>query len=145
MARIISDERALFNDQWKLYYKKPVMFSVSGTYSLFNIIEDPYEKNDLSRIETEIFEAMRKTLLEMPERDVIGDMNPAHAYLHGDDAQGGVELGSPWLDGEYEFNDPPSALYSFFIILWILIQAFKYQLTIILLSTGLVIYLFKRK
>jgi hypothetical protein len=72
-------------------------------------------------------------------------LNPAHAYLHGDDAQGGVELGSPWLDGEYELNDPPSALYSFFIILWILIQAFKYQLTIILLSTGLVIYLFKRK
>ena len=144
-ARITSDERALFNDQWKLYYKKPVMFSVSGTYSLFNIIEDPYEKNDLSRIEIEIFEAMRKTLLEIPERDVVGNLNPAHAYLHGDDAQGGVELGSPWLDGEYELNDPPSALYSFFIILWILIQAFKYQLFIILLSIGLVIYLFKRK
>jgi hypothetical protein len=127
-ARIQADERALFNNEWKLYSSKPQLFSVSPTYKLFNIIEDPFEKNDLSKSQPEIFEEMKKVLSSLPERDVVGDMNPAHAYLYGDDRQGGTELGSPWLDGNYELNNPPSLIVTIFISIWILIQAFKYYL-----------------
>ena len=63
--------------------------------------------------EPEIFNAMKKTITSYIERDVVGDMNPAHAYLHGDDRQGGIELGSPWMDGDYELNNPPSSVASF--------------------------------
>ena len=125
-SRVISDERALFNDEWKLYSSKPQLIPVSASYKLFNIIKDPYEKDDLSEVEFEVFETMKKTITSFTERDVVGDMNPAHAYLHGDDRQGGSELGSPWLDGDYELNNPPSALLTIFISIWILIQAFKY-------------------
>ena len=143
-ARVISDERALFNDVWKLYSAKPVLAPVSPSYKLFNIIEDPFEKNDLSKQRPEIFNAMKKTITSYIERDVVGDMNPAHAYLHGDDRQGGVELGSPWMDGDYELKSPPSAISSFFIFLWILIQAFKYQLASSVLFIVLIFYAFRK-
>ena len=143
-ARVISDERALFNDVWKLYSAKPVLAPVSPSYKLFNIIEDPFEQNDLSKQRPEIFNAMKKTITSYIERDVVGDMNPAHAYLHGDDRQGGVELGSPWMDGDYELKSPPSAISSFFIFLWILIQAFKYQLASSVLFIVLIFYAFRK-
>tara|TARA_B100000963_G_scaffold208643_1_gene181735 strand:+ start:1822 stop:3375 length:1554 start_codon:yes stop_codon:yes gene_type:complete len=143
-ARLISDERALFNDQWKLYSARPVLVPVSASYQLFNIIKDPFEKNDLAEKEPEIFNAMKKTINAYIERDVVGDMNPAHAYLHGDDRQGGVELGSPWMDGDYELNNPPSSVASFFIFLWILVQAFKYQLVATLLFIVAIFYAFKK-
>ena len=143
-ARVISDERALFNDEWKLYSAKPVLAPVSPSYKLFNIIEDPFEQNDLSEEEPEIFNAMKKTITSYIERDVVGDMNPAHAYLHGDDRQGGIELGSPWMDGDYELNNPPSSVASFIIFLWILIQAFKYQLTVAILFIVLIFYAFRK-
>ena len=125
-SRVISDERALFNDEWKLYSSKPQLIPVSASYKLFNIIKDPYEKNDLSEVESEVFKKMKKTITSYEERDVVGDMNPAHAYLHGDDRQGGTELGSPWLDGNYELNNPPSLIATIFISIWILMQAFIY-------------------
>ena len=143
-ARLISDERALFNDEWKLYSARPVLVPVSASYQLFNIIKDPFEKNDLSEKETEIFNAMKKTINSYIENDVVGDMNPAHAYLHGDDRQGGIELGSPWMDGDYELNNPPSSVASLFIFLWILIQAFKYQLVASLLFIVAIFYAFKK-
>ena len=143
-ARVISDERALFNDEWKLYSAKPVLAPVSPSYKLFNIIEDPFEQNDLAEEEPEIFIAMKKTITSYIERDVVGDMNPAHAYLHGDDRQGGIELGSPWMDGDYELNNPPSSVASFIIFLWILIQAFKYQLTVAILFIVLIFYAFRK-
>ena len=143
-ARLISDERALFNDEWKLYSARPVLVPVSASYQLFNIIKDPFEKNDLSEKEPEIFNAMKKTINSYIENDVVGDMNPAHAYLHGDDRQGGIELGSPWMDGDYELNNPPSSIASFFIFLWILIQAFKYQLVASLLFIVAIFYAFKK-
>ena len=143
-ARLISDERALFNDQWKLYSARPVLVPVSASYQLFNIIKDPFEKNDLAEKEPEIFNTMKKTINAYIERDVVGDMNPAHAYLHGDDRQGGVELGSPWMDGDYELNNPPSSVASFFIFLWILVQAFKYQLVATLLLIVAIFYAFKK-
>ena len=125
-SRVISDERALFNDEWKLYSSKPQLIPVSASYKLFNIIKDPYEKNDLSEVKSEVFKKMKKTITSYEERDVVGDMNPAHAYLHGDDRQGGTELGSPWLDGNYELNNPPSLIATIFISIWILMQAFIY-------------------
>ena len=143
-ARIMFDERALFNDQWNLYSAKSVLFPVPASYQLFNIIEDPFEKNDLAEEEPEIFNAMKKTITSYIERDVVGNLNPAHGYLHGDNEQGGVEIGSPWLDGGYELNNPPSLVSSIFIFLWILIQAFKYQLAAAFLFIVLIIYAFKK-
>ena len=124
-ARVISDERALFDGEWKLYSTKPQLIPVPPSYSLFNIIEDPFETNDLSENEPEIFESMKKILTSLPEKDVVGDMNPAHSYLHGDDRQGGTKLGSPWLEGDYELNPPPSIFLSILITIWILILALK--------------------
>ena len=109
------------------------MIPISASYKLFNIIKDPYEKNDLSEVESEVFEKMKKTITSYEERDEVGNMNPAHAYLHGDDRQGGSVLGTPWLDGDYELNNPPSLLSTIFISIWILIQAFKYYLLAIVL------------
>ena len=143
-SRVISDERALFNDEWKLYSSKPQLIPVSASYKLFNIIKDPYEKDDLSEVEFEVFETMKKTITSFKERDVVGDMNPAHAYLHGDDRQGGSELGSPWLDGDYELNNPPSILSTIFISIWILIQAFKYYLLAIVLLIFVIFYSLKK-
>ena len=87
---------------------------------------------------------MKKTLTSYIERDVVGDMNPAHAYLHGDDRQGGVALGSPWLDGDYELHEPPNAISSFFITIWIVIQAFKYYLIALTLIVFALIYIFRK-
>ncbi len=143
-SRVISDERALFNGEWKLYSSEPQLIPVSASYKLFNIIKDPYEKNDLSEVESEVFEKMKKIITSYEERDVVGDMNPAHAYLHGDDRQGGKVLGSPWLEGDYEFNNPPSLLSTIFISIWILIQAFKYYILAIVLLT-IVIFLSLKK
>ena len=143
-SRVMSDERALFNNEWKLYSSKPQLIPVSASYKLFNIIKDPYEKHDVSEVESEVFETMKKTITSYEEKDVVGDMNPAHAYLHGDDRQGGIELGSPWLDGDYELNNPPSLLSTIFISIWILIQAFKYYLLAIALLI-VIIFLSLRK
>ena len=136
-SRVISDERALFNDEWKLYSSKPQLIPISASYKLFNIIKDPYEKNDLSEVKSEVFKKMKKTITSYEERDVVGDMNPAHAYLHGDDRQGGTELGSPWLDGNYELNNPPSLIATIFISIWILVQAFIYYF----LAFGVLIFI----
>ena len=73
-ARIMFDERALFNDQWKLHSAKSVLFPVPASYQLFNIIEDPFEQNDLAEEEPEIFKAMKKTITSYVERDVVGNM-----------------------------------------------------------------------
>ena len=142
-ARVISDERALFDGEWKLYSAKPQLIPVSPSYSLFNIIEDPFETNDLSENEPEIFESMKKILTSLPEKDVVGDMNPAHSYLHGDDRQGGTELGSPWLEGDYELNPPPSIFLSILITIWILILAFKEYLLSLLAIILIPVIFFK--
>jgi hypothetical protein len=48
------------------------------------------------------------------------------------------------MDGDYELNNPPSSVASFFIFLWILIQAFKYQLTAAILFIVLIFYAFRK-
>ena len=143
-ARVIADERALFNGEWKLYSTKPQMLPLSPSYSLFNIIKDPFETNDLSSSEPKIFNEMKMVLSSLPERDVLGDMNPAHSYLHGDDRQGGTELGSPWLVGDYEINKPPNTFLTIVISIWILLQAYKYFFLILLFIIIAFIYGFKK-
>ena len=141
--KIIFDERALFNNDWKLYYKKPVMFDVEGTFKLFNIVNDPYEKEDLSTTELNIFNEMKDTLMNIEELNSIGIIDPVHAYLHGDTEGGGV-IGSPWLDRDYELNQPVSKTAGFFIMMWVLIQSFKYQLIGLLLFFVICRFAYKR-
>jgi arylsulfatase A-like enzyme len=141
--KIIFDERALFNNDWKLYYKKPVMFDVEGSFKLFNIVNDPYEKEDLSTTEINIFNEMKDTLMNIEELNSIGTIDPVHAYLHGD-TEGGNVIGSPWLDRDYELNQPVSKTAGFFIMIWVLIQSFKYQLIGLILFFATCRFAYKR-
>ena len=70
---------------------------------------------------------MKDTLMNIKELNSIGIIDPVHAYLHGD-TEGGDVIGSPWLDRDYELNQPVSKPAGLFIMVWVLIQSFKYQL-----------------
>ena len=137
-AKIVFDERALFNDEWKLHFRKPVMLDVEGTYSLFNVNDDPFETKDLSEIEVEVFNSMKETMMDMKQREVIPIIDPAHFYNYGD-TEGGPVIGSPWLEMDYDISEYPSPTKSFFIIAWVMILAFKYYLIgFILLLTAVI-------
>ena len=125
--RVINDERALFNNEWKLYYSNPVMISGGAKYSLFNVMNDPYEQNDLSSSNVEIFEQMKITMMSMEENNVQPNINPVKQYLHGD-TEGGEIVGSPWLEGDYKTEGTPSGFVSFFVMSWIIFLAFKLQI-----------------
>ena len=103
------------------------MFDVEGSFKLFNIINDPFETEDLSTTEVNVFNEMKNTLMNMEELNSIGIIDPVHAYLHGYTEGGGV-IGSPWLDRDYDLNQPVSKTAGFFIMIWVLVQSFKYQL-----------------
>ena len=102
-TKIVFDERALFNDEWKLHFRKPVMLDVAGTYSLFNVNDDPFESKDLSKIEVEVFNSMKTTMISMKQREVIPLIDPAHFYRYGD-TEGGPTIGSPWLEMDYDLS-----------------------------------------
>ena len=137
-AKIVFDERALFNDEWKLHFRKPVMLDVEGTYSLFNVNDDPFESKDLSKIEVEVFNSMKATMIGMKQREVIPLIDPAHFYRYGD-TEGGPTIGSPWLEMDYEISEHPSPTKGFLIMVWVMIQAFKYYwIGFILLLTGVI-------
>ena len=52
---IVNDERALFNDKWKLYYRQFIYDNESKEiFELYDILNDPYEKFDLSLKHPEI-------------------------------------------------------------------------------------------
>ena len=137
-AKIVFDERALFNDEWKLHFRKPVMLDVKGTYSLFNVNDDPFESTDLSKIEVEIFNSMKATMIGMKQREVIPLIDPAHFYNYGD-TEGGPVIGSPWLEMDYDISELPSPTKSFFIMVWVMMQAFKYYwIGLIVLLTGVI-------
>jgi arylsulfatase A-like enzyme len=125
--RVINDERALFNNEWKLYYSNPVMISGGAKYSLFNVMNDPYEQNDLSSSNVEIFEQMKITMMSMEENNVQPNINPVKQYLYGD-TEGGEIVGSPWLEGDYKTEGTPSGFVSFFVMSWIIFLAFKLQI-----------------
>ena len=40
--------------------------------------------------------------------------------------EGGPVIGSPWLDMDYDISELPSPTKSFFIMVWVMILAFKY-------------------
>mgnify|MGYP005678322633 FL=1 len=104
-AKIVFDERALFNDEWKLHFRKPVMLDVEGTYSLFNVNDDPFETKDLSKIEVEVFNSMKETMMDMKQREVIPIIDPAHFYNYGD-TEGGPVIGSTWICLLYTYPSP---------------------------------------
>ena len=133
---IISEEKRIFG--------KCDVEIKNNNIQVRSICADYFMVSPLFEEEPEIFKAMKKTITSYIERDVVGNMNPAHGYLHGDNEQGGVEIGSPWLDGGYELNNPPSTVTSFFIFLWILVQAFKYQLAAAFIFVVLIFYAFKK-
>ena len=95
------------------------------TYSLFNVNDDPFESKDLSEIEVEVFNSMKATMIGMKQREVIPLIDPAHFYNYGD-TEGGPVIGSPWLDMDYAISELPSPTKSFFIMVWVMILAFKY-------------------
>ena len=137
-TKIVFDERALFNDEWKLHFRKPVMLDVAGTYSLFNVNDDPFESKDLSKIEVEVFNSMKTTMISMKQREVIPLIDPAHFYRYGD-TEGGPTIGSPWLEMNYDIKEYPSPVEGFFIMVWVFIQAFKYYwIGFILLVIGVI-------
>ena len=82
---IVNDERALFNDEWKLYYRHFVYNeNAKKTFELYNIQADPFEMNDLSSDHPDIFNSMKKTLTEMPVVLETPYINPVQSYLYGD-------------------------------------------------------------
>jgi arylsulfatase A-like enzyme len=143
-AQIVFDERALYKDEWKLHLRKPVMFPGSkGTYTLFNIIDDPFESNDLSKIELKVFDDMTTYMQNIDETKSMPLINPAHTYFYGD-SEGGEVIGRPWLDRDYEISEYPSPVASFFIMLWVIILSFKYYLLAFLIAISLTIYAIKK-
>ena len=143
-SQIVFDERALYKDEWKLHFRKPAMFPGSnGTYSLFNIIDDPFETKDLSMIELKVFEDMTRYMQNIDESKSMPLINPAHTYFYGD-SEGGEVIGRPWLDRDYEISEYPSPVASFFIMLWVIILSFKYYLLALLLAISLAIYAVKK-
>ena len=143
-SQIVFDERALYKDEWKLHFRKPAMFPGSnGTYSLFNIIDDPFETKDLSMIELKVFENMTRYMQSIDESKSMPLINPAHTYFYGD-SEGGEVIGRPWLDRDYEISEYPSPVASFFIMLWVIILSFKYYLLALLLAISLAIYAVKK-
>ena len=143
-AQIVFDEQALYKDEWKLHYRKPSMFPGSnGTYSLFNIVDDPFESNDLSNLEVKIFEDMTAYMKNIDKSKSMPLINPAHTYYYGD-SEGGDVIGLPWLDRDYEISEYPSPVASFFIMLWVIILSFKYYLLALLLAISVSIYATKK-
>jgi hypothetical protein len=86
---------------------------------------------------------MKDTLMNIEELNSIGTIDPVHAYLHGD-TEGGDVIGSPWLDRDYELNQPVSKTAGFFIMIWVLIQSFKYQLIGLILFFATCRFAYKR-
>ena len=117
---IVNDERALFNNQWKLYYSHFIHDNNSEKiFELYNIQNDPYEKNDLSSEHPEIFESMKNTLINMPIVIETPYINPVQSYLYGDRYIGIND--SPWLKRDYKEEDLPHP-----IVQNIIFNAFTY-------------------
>ena len=128
---IINDERALFNDNWKLYYRRFIYDNNSDPiFELYDIQNDPYETNELSAAYPDIFEEMKNTLNDMPFVLAPEYFNATHAYLYGDKYNG--INGDPWLDRTYEEKEFHTPIVQAFVFTWIIFLSFK-QITIPLL------------
>ena len=121
---IVNDERALFNDRWKLYYRKFIYDNESEEiFELYDILNDPYEKFDLSLKHPEILESMKKTFYDKPINLETPFFNPVHSYLYGDKYIG--INNSPWLERDYEEKNPPHPIIQNIIFTWIVFLTFK--------------------
>ena len=143
---IVNDERALFNDKWKLYYRQFIYDNESEEiFELYDILNDPYEKFDLSLRHPEILESMKKTFYDKPINLETPFFNPVHSYLHGDKYIGIND--SPWLERNYEEKNPPHSIIQNIIFTWIVFLTFKeFIIPIIFMISILVgIYFYKRK
>ena len=143
---IVNDERALFNDKWKLYYRKFIYDNESEEiFELYDILNDPYENFDLSIKHPEILESMKKTFYDKPINLETPFFNPVHSYLHGDKYIG--INNSPWLERNYEEKDPPHPIIQNIIFTWIVFLTFKeFIIPIIFMIFILIgIYFYKKK
>ena len=133
---IINDERALFNDNWKLYYRRFIYDDDSDVvFELYDIQNDPYETKDLSDIYPDILNEMKSTLNEMPFVLAPEYFNATHAYLYGDQYNGIKD--DPWLDRTYEEKEFHSSFVQAVVFTWIIFLAFK-QISIPLLILFLI-------
>ncbi len=144
-ANTAFEETALFNKDWKLYFKKgPAGSSSVNYYELFNILEDPYEKNDLSKDHPDVFDQMKETLNKKPKRNLQGYPNASYLYLHGDRMLS-EESGTPWLNYEFEMIEKPSPIIGTLIFIWILLLANKTYAILVILLTIFLIYSIRKK
>lgn len=142
---IITDDRALYNDNWKLFYRHNVFLDSEKVFELYDVSKDPYEQNELSEKHPEVFNSMKETFYKMPMVVHPPNINPTQMYLYGDQFPDNARItGSPWLDREYEVKQIPSPFIQSIVFTWILFLTFK-QITIpIAISLLLVIgYLIK--
>ena len=143
---IVNDERALFNDKWKLYYRQFIYDNESKEiFELYDILNDPYEKFDLSLKHPEILESMKKTFYDKPINLETPFFNPVHSYLYGDKYIG--INNSPWLERNYEEKNPPHPIIQNIIFTWIVFLTFKeFIIPIIFMIFILIgIYFYKKK
>tara|TARA_A100001011_G_scaffold51106_1_gene49074 strand:- start:966 stop:2525 length:1560 start_codon:yes stop_codon:yes gene_type:complete len=141
---IVNDERALFNNQWKLYYRHFIYDDNSKKiFELYDVQNDPYEKNNLSSQYPDIFESMKKTLINMPVIIDTPYINPVQSYLYGDRYIGITE--SPWLKREYEEKNLPHPIVQNIIFAWIIFLTFKQFIIPILVIFIFLIYLIIKK
>ena len=144
-ANTAFEETALFNKDWKLYFKKgPAGGNTVNYYELFNVLEDPYEKNDLSKDHPDIFIQMKETLNNIPKRNLQGYPDPSYLYLHGD-RMISEESGTPWLNYDFELIEKPSPMIGNFIFIWILFLANKTYVIIFIVFSIISVYLIRKK
>ena len=144
-ASVAFEEIALFNDDWKLYFKKgPAGSNSVNYYELFNIIEDPLEEYDLSKDYPDIFDRMKETLNKIPKRNLQGYPDASHLYLHGDRMLS-EESGTPWLNYDFKLIEKPSPIIGTLIFIWILLLANKTYAILFILLVILLIFSVRKK
>jgi arylsulfatase A-like enzyme len=123
---VINDERALFNGKWKLFYSQNIQANGPKTYELYDILNDPYETNDLSQQYQEVFNEMKNTMDNQTIWMNPPKINPVMMFLWGDRFTDETRfIGSPWLNRDYELKEPPSPFINAILFAWIMILAFK--------------------
>ena len=123
---VINDERALFNGKWKLFYSQNIQANGPKTYELYDILNDPYETNDLSQQYQEVFNEMKNTMDNQTIWMNPPKIDPVMMFLWGDRFTDETRfIGSPWLNRDYELKEPPSPFINAILFAWIMILAFK--------------------
>ena len=128
-------------------YTQNVYTNSKKIFELYDIINDPFEQNDLSKEYPDVFKSMKKTFNEAPFVLQPPYINPTTMYLYGDRFPDKPEIeGSPWLDREYEVAKKHSPFIQTIVFAWILFLAFK-QITfpLLLIVIFLILYFVRKK